>query len=148
MSIDTVRKHIRAALDDVVASEKQRLHEFYDKSDARIAKCIEVMRPVIDALTALQSEVSNVSGLSISTAGHGHMATVELKGSASSQRLSISTAFGNAAFEIKERAYSSWNAETAELIHNFSTADEVLEFVLLAVGKHVASNEVLNERRK
>jgi len=148
MSLDSVRKHIRAALDDVVASEKKRLHEFYDKSDAGIAKRIEIMRPVIDALEALRREVADVKGLTISSASHGHMATIELKGGASTQTLSISTTYDNSQFEIEERTYYSFDAETSELTHKLSTADEVLELVVGAVGKHVASMEVLGERRK
>lgn len=148
MSLDSVRKHIRAALDDVVASEKRRLHEFYDKSDASIASRIEIMRPVINALEALRGEVSDVKGLTISSASHGHMATIEMKGGASTQSLSISTSYDNSQFEIQERTSYSFDAETSELTHRLSRAEEVLECVVEAVGKHVASTEVLGERRK
>ncbi len=148
MSLDSVRKHIRAALDDVVASEKKRLHEFYDKNDASIAKGIEIMRPVIDALEALRREVAYVKGLTINSPSHGHMATIELKGGTSTQTLSISTTYDNSQFEIEEQTYYSFDAETSELTRRLSTAEEVLELVVGAVGKHVASIEVLGERRK
>lgn len=148
MSIDSIRKHLRAALDEVISSEKKRLHDFYDESDASIARRIELMRPVIIALEALRSEVGEVKGLTISTASHGHMATIGLKGGASDHTLSISTAYYNTQFQIEERTHYSFDAETDEKIHNLATADEVLECVLGAVGKHVASTQVLRERRK
>ncbi len=148
MSIDSVRKHLRAALDEIISSEKKRLHDFYDESDASIARRVELMRPVITALAALRSEVGEVKGLTISTANHGHMATIGLKGGASDHTLSISTAYDNTQFQIEERTYNSFDDETDEKLHNLATADEVLERVLEAVGKHVASTQVLHERHK
>ena len=147
MSIDSVRKHIRAALDEIVASEKKRLHEFYDKSDANIAKRCEVMSPVIDAVEVLRREVAEVKGLTISSASYGHMVTIELKGGASTRRLSISTTYDNSQYQIEDRTWYSFDVESSELTHRLSTPNEVLELIAGAVGKHVASMEVLDERR-
>lgn len=148
MSNDSIRKHLRAALNEIISSEKGRLHEFYDKSDANISKRIELMRPVIEALHALRDEVGELKGLSIRPASHGHMATIELNASASKQTLSISTTHDNTQFAIEERISYSFDNETTETEHRLSTADEVLEHVVAAVGKLVASSEVLRERRK
>ena len=148
MSNDSMRKHLRAALNEIISPEKVRLHEFYDKSDAKISKRIELMRPVIEALHALRAEIREVKGLSIRPASHGHMATVELNASASNQTLSISTTHDNTQFAIEERISYSFDSETKETEHRLSTANEVLEYVVVAVGKFVASSEVLHERRK
>jgi len=146
MTLDTVCKHIRTALDDVAASDKKQ--QVYEKSDANIARRIEGMRPVMDALEALRREIADVKDGTISSASHGHIATIELKGGASTQRLVISATHENSLYEIEDRTYHSFDAETAELMRKLSTANEVLKLVVGAVGKHVAAIEALDERRK
>lgn len=148
MTSDSIRMHLRAALDEVISSEKKRLHEFYDKGDANIARRIERMRPFMEALAGLRDEVGDVKGLSISLATHGHMATIDLNESASRKTLSISTTHDNAQFEVQERTYHSFDAETHQATHRLSSVAEALEYVVAAVGKHVASSEVFAERKR
>ena len=87
MAQESIRKHLRAALDEVLSVEKARLHKLYDESDADIAVRVKMMGPIIEALNSLNQEVGSVEGLEISPAPHGHMATVRLKSSASQQSL-------------------------------------------------------------
>jgi DNA primase catalytic subunit len=148
MSEEIVRKHLRAALDEVVAAEKDRLRKLYDESDANIERRVEMMKPVIDALKAMTAEVGGSEGLSISPSAHGHMASVNLNTSASRQSLSISTDMKNAEFEIRENLYYTFSSEGFERVHRFSSEEDVLRFIVEAVGKHVASNEVLDERKE
>ena len=148
MKEETIRKHLRAALEEVVSAEKENLHNFYDKSDADIADRIKIMEPIITSLNLLKAEVGVVEGLDISPAPHGHMVTVGLNASASRTSLSISTNIGNTKFQVEERHYYSFSAESSEEHHEYSSAEEVMKLVVELVGKHIASNQVLSERKK
>ncbi|GIL05788.1 MAG: hypothetical protein BroJett031_23080 [Betaproteobacteria bacterium] len=148
MSDDAIRRHLRAALEEVVSAEKARLHQFYDKSDADIAGRIRMMEPIIASLNALKAEAGEVKGLKISPAPHGHMATIDLDASASRTSLSISTNLGNSKFQVEEHRYYLFSSENFDEHHEYSSAEDVLKLVVDAVGKHIASNQVLSERKK
>lgn len=149
MSEEMIQKHLRAALDEVLSAEKSRLHKFYDQGDARLAAQIEMMSPLIEALKALSAEVGEVTGLNISSAAHGHMATVELQSSGSRTSLSISTNFTNSGFTVEETAYYEFpHADCVERKYEFASADEALKLIVEAVGKHIAFDQVLRERAK
>lgn len=148
MAQESIRKHLRAALDEVLSAEKARLHKLYDESDADIAVRVKMMGPIIEALNSLKQEVGSVEGLEISPAPHGHMARVRLKSSASQQSLSISTNIGNSQFQIEEHLYYTFSSDSFEKRHEFTSAEDVLTLVVDAVGKHIASNQVLSERKK
>lgn len=148
MSEESVRKHLRAALEEVLSTEKARLHKLYDESDADIAGRIKMMGPVVEALNSLKGEVGDVEGLEIFPAPHGHMVTIGLDSSASRQSLSISTNIGNAKFQVQEHLYYTFSSDSFDKLHEFSSTEDVLKLVVDAVGKHIASNQVLNERKK
>lgn len=148
MSDGTIRKYLRAALEEVMSAEKARLHQFYDRSDADIAARISMMEPVIAALNALKVEVGEVKGLNISPATHGHMVAIELDASASRTSLSVSTNIGNSKFQVEEHRHYSFSSENFDEHHEYSSAEDVLKLVIDAVGKHIASNQVLDERKK
>ena len=118
MSEDSIRRHLRAALEEVVSAEKLHLHKLYDDSDADVAGRIRMMDPVIKALNYLKAEVGEVKGIEISPAPHGHMAIIRLKGISSYQSFSISTNSGNSRFQVEEhRSYSfSSNCSTNVMI--------------------------------
>lgn len=148
MDNNEIREHLRAALDEIVAQEKSRLHQLYDKVDADITECIEKMRPLIAALNALKTEIGNVKGIKIELAQHGHMALVEVDSPAHS-RYSISTNTGNTGFVVEEHTRHEFpEIEIVERRHEFHTSDLVLEFVVNAIGKHVAQQQVITERKK
>lgn len=149
MTSTSIREHLRAAIEETIAHEKQRLHEIYDKSDADIAARIEMMRPLISSLKALELEIGKVEGIEISPAPHGHMATVQLNSSTLQQSFSISTTSGNLSFEVEERSsYKFGDYDTFEKQHRFQAADQVLAIVIEAVGKYIAQQRVLQERKK
>jgi hypothetical protein len=147
MSEKNIRKHLRAALEEVISAEKSRLHEVYDEIDAATVGCIKMMTPVIEALISLKAEVGEVEGLEISLAPHGHMATIRMNSFGSRHFLSVSTNVGNSRFEVDEHRDDSLAPDSFER-HEFSSAEDLLKFLLDAIGKHIASNQVLGERRK
>lgn len=147
MATDGIRKHLRAALDEITNMEKKRLHDIYDKSDKNIAKRIEMMSPLIESLHALKDEIGNVNGVDISPAKHGHMAIVHVNSSTQRLAYSISTNDGNTRFEVEEsRSYDFGDYETIEKRHSFESPDLVLNLIVDEIGKHIASNQVLTER--
>ncbi len=147
MSDIEVRAHLRAALDVVIADEKKKLHEHYDANDAKMAKSVSLLRPLLELLEALRVELRKAPGVDISIAPHGHMATVTLKGGASNHTLSIATTHDNLEYLITESVSYSFDAESTEKNHTFSTANEAMQFILSEVGKLIASHEVLSERK-
>ncbi len=149
MTSTSINEHLRAAIEQTIAEEKQRLHEIYDKSDADIATRIEMMRPLISSLKALELEIGNVEGIDISPAPHGHMATVKLNSSTLDQSFSISTTSGNSSFKVEELScYKFGDYDSFEKQHRFEAADQVLAIVIEAVGKYIAQQRVLQERKK
>lgn len=147
MSDDTIRRHLRAALEEVVSAEKARLHKLYDELDADIASRARTMEPVIAALNALKAEVGEIEGLEISPSPPGRMATIDLNASDSHTSFSISPDIGNSRFlvEIQHVAFSS---EDFDEHHEYSSAEDVLKLVVDAVGKHIASSQILGERKR
>ena len=140
MSEERIRKHLRAALDEIVTTEKTKLHNFYDERDAYKAKSTQMMKHLIDALYALRSEVGQevVFELSeVSSKFHttdlfeDKKITVSLV-SPSIMPISVSTNYGRGSYYIDDLEYSS--------------VEDVLRPVLDAVGKCIASKHVLSER--
>ncbi len=149
MSTDGIRKHIRAALDEVVSLEKSRLHDHYERNDSKIAQRIERMSPVIESLRALKEEIGSVNGIDIGLAQHGHMATVQINSSAQRLAYSISMDAHNNSFEIEERrSYSFGDFEVIEKLHTYESPDLVLSLIVSEVGKHIAQDQALTERQK
>jgi len=147
MSTDGVRKHLRAALDEIIDREKKHLHNFYDKSDANSAKRIEKMRPLIESLRALKNEIGKVDGVNIDPSEHGHMATVHVNSSVTQQSYSISTNIDNTCFKVEEYRYDTFgDFETIEKTHSLESPDLALNLVVDAIGKHIAQKQVLAER--
>ena len=79
MSDESIKEHLRAALSDVVAKEKDRIESILDDSDERSKQQFKKMAPLLEAISLLSEEVGTVDGLRVSVADHGHMATVEAK---------------------------------------------------------------------
>jgi hypothetical protein len=141
MSEETIRKHLRAALDEILIAEESRLHKFYDDRDIYRTDSIKMMDPLISMLNALKAEIANYAELEISemtqTYHSTHLfedqkITVILHG-AMRMPLSISTNRGRGVFYFEDSECSS--------------VEDVLKLVLDVVGKHIASKQVINERR-
>jgi len=144
-----LKNHLRAALDAAVSEEKARLHAFYDKHDAEHRARVTKLQPLLLTLTELKNETQGKKGVSISVAEHGHMGSVKLKSGSSSRWLTLSTNSSNSHFTVEEKEYWSFgDGGESEKTHKFANADEALALIVAALGKHIASNEVLSERRK
>lgn len=145
----TINEHLRAALEKSIAQEKELLQAVYDKSDTDIANGIEKMRPLISAIKALKLEIGDVEGVEIRPAQHGHMATVSLRSPSLDLSYSISTSLGNQSFELEKRSYYKFgDYDSFDERHTFQDADQALAIVVEAVGKHIAQQQVLSERKK
>lgn len=148
MSEETVRHHLRAALDEVVSGEKASLRQKFTEEDAIAAGRLKVMRPAIEALISLKTVVGVHEWLDISL--ESQRATIELSktSSTSSHSLEISTNEENSAFEITERYWCDIPDYCSVKYHEFSSAEEVLKFVVDEVGKRIALEQVVFERLK
>jgi len=148
MSEETIRHHLRAALDEVVSSEKALLREKYAEEDAISAGRVNMMRPVIEALGSLKVEISAHKWLHISL--ESQHATIDLNASTSqsSHSLEITTNEGNSAFDITERFWCDIPDYCSVNHHEFSSPEEVLKLVVDAVGKSIALAQVIIERLK
>lgn len=147
MSSEDVRKHLRAAIEEIVNSEKNRLHDLFDESDARASEGIEKMKPLIQSLNELKTEIGDVEGVTINTYGHGS-ARVEIKSTCSRKSFSISTSIDNTCFMVEE--FSSFVGgyidDVTEKTHRLQSPTRVLNLVVKAIGEHIASKQVFAER--
>lgn len=147
MSSEDIRKHLRAAIDEVVNFEKKRLHDLFDESDACASEAIEKIKPLIQSLNELKAEIGDIEGLTINTYGHGS-ARVEIKSTCSHKSFSISTSIDNTCFLVEE--FSSFVGgyidDATEKIHSLRSPTRVLNLVVKAIGEHIASKQVFSER--
>lgn len=149
MSNELMRKHLRAALDVAVGAEAQRVMALFESTDAVQQKRAEMLRPMLEALKALNEEAGRQEGLEISVPPTGHMASVSMKSSASFQRLSISTTPDNSMFQIEEYSSYSFSSDGPfERKHRFSDAESALAMIVDAIGKHIGSNRAVREWSK
>ena len=77
MSNENIKEHLRVALSEVVAKEKDRIESILDDSDERSKQQFKKMAPLLEAISLLSEEVGTVVVLRVSVADHGDMATVE-----------------------------------------------------------------------
>jgi hypothetical protein len=139
VSEENIRKHLRAALDEVVTAKKAQLHKFHDDRDAYAAGSKQLMQPVIDALNALQVELGERMVLELSPTYHSIDLFEDQKailglGSMLEMPLSISTNYRRGIYYVE-------NSEC-------SSVEDVLRLVLDDIGQHIASKQVLAERKK
>lgn len=147
MSSENVRKHLRAAIEEVVNSEKKRLHALFDRSDVHASEGIEKMKPLIQSLNELKAEIGDVEGVTINTYEHGS-ARVEIKSTCSRKSYSISTSIDNTCFMVEE--FSSFVGgyidNVTEKTHRLQSPTRVLNLIVKAIGEHIASKQVFAER--
>ncbi len=77
MSNENIKEHLRAALSEVVAKDKDRIESILDDSDERSKQQFKKMAPLLEAISLLSEELGTIDGLRVSVSDHGHMATVE-----------------------------------------------------------------------
>jgi len=144
VSDESIRGHLRAALDAIVVRESARLREAVGGVDVRVAGRIRAMRPLVESLRMLSEETGSVGGLRIDAPAEGERAWIEMVETAGSRHtLSISTDAENRRFEVEECQYFPLSGDRASYMHCFDTAEEVLRFVLEMLGLHIASRQAL-----
>ena len=141
MSEQEIRNYLRSALAAVVDVEQNRVSAILNDSKIKIAEGIEKMKPIITLIRALKEEVGKVEGLEISPAEHGHMASVRSETSVTTERLSISTNYGNSAFVIEEFSSFSVDGSYHEDRKEYSSAEDVMARILEVVGKHIGGQQ-------
>lgn len=141
MSEQEIRNYLKSALAAVVEAEKSRVSAILNGANIKISRRIEMMKPVITLIRALKEEVGEVEGLTISPAGPGHMATVCVQTSVTTESLSISTNSGNTAFVIEELSAFSVDNSRCEGRVEYRSAEEVMARVLEIVGKHIGGQQ-------
>ncbi len=159
MEHEDIQANLRAALTGIVAKEKMRLHQIYDDADSEHHQRVAKLRPIFQALELIRDETVGITGIEISLAEKGHMATVKVNTSTLYHTISISTNYGmklldknypgNTHFTVEEyKSYSFAPSDAGETKRQYENADEVLRIVMDAIGQHIASNQVLDERRQ
>jgi hypothetical protein len=144
---ESIRQHLRSALDAIVSREQNRLRDEIGGTDTRVAARIRAMRPLIEALRLLSDETVDVGGLTIHAVPHAESARIEMTEAAGSRHsLVISTDAQSRRFEVDENQYFPLSGDSASYIHCFDTAEEVLRFALEMIGTHIASTRALAER--
>jgi hypothetical protein len=142
VSDESIRQHLRSALDAIVSRETDRLRDEVGGTDARVAGRVRAMRPLIEALKLLSDETGEVGGLTIHAMTQGQSARIELVGATGACCcLAISTDAENRRFEIEEKQYFPLSGDCASYIHYFDAAEEVLRFTLEMIGTHIASRQ-------
>jgi hypothetical protein len=71
------------------------------------------------------------------------MATVKVD----NRRFSISTNLDSTRFDIEENSYSWAASENLQSFYHYETDEEVLRLVMDAVGKYIALERVVEQRR-
>ncbi len=147
MSEESIRQHLRAALDAIVSRETARLRDPVAGSDARIAGRARAMRPLIEAFKSVADETGDVGGLTIQPGADGEQAWIEMVNAANCcHSLKISTDSHNCRFEIEERQYFPLSGDRVSYLHCFDTTEEVLRFALQLIGNHIASRRTPVQR--
>jgi hypothetical protein len=146
MSEENIRSHLRAALNEVVSAEEALLREKFEEQDAISASREMIMKPVIQALESFKAEVGAFDWLEISL--EAQCATIELMktSSTSSHSFEISANAENAAFDVAEKYWCDIPDYCSVKDYEFSSAEEVLKFVVEALGKRIALQHVTIER--
>jgi hypothetical protein len=144
---ESIRRHLRSALDAIVSREQDQRRAEVGGTDARIAGRIRAMHPVIEALRALSDETGDIADLTIGAASQGQTAHVEMVESGGARHsLAISTDAENRRFEVEENQYFPLSGDRASYIHWFESSEDLLRFVLEMIGTQIASRQALAEK--
>jgi len=145
-SDESIRQHLRSALDAIVSRQTDRLCEEVGDTDAHAAGRVRAMRPLVEALKVLADETGDVGGLTIHAMTQGQSARIELVGAAGACCcLAICTDAENRRFEVEEKQYFPLSGDCASYVYCYDTAEEVLRFALEVLGTHIASRKTLPE---
>ena len=139
MASDEIRRHLRAALDGVIAEEKKRLNHLYEQDAALTTRKQRKLGPIVEALSSLKEEIGAVEGIGIDPFAYSPSVLVESWGR--KNRYEISTTLDGTNFEMRD-SYSYWQPEEpddiGENVHRFEDQEALMEFIIRAIGKHIA----------
>ena len=147
MSEQSIRQHLRAALDEIVLREQARLGDAAAGADALASARIRTMQPLVEALSSVASETRDVGGLVIRAAPDSGQARIEMTDERRSCRtLALSSDATSNRFEIEETQYFPLSGDRVSYLHCFDTPEDALHFVLGTIGSHIASRQALPEK--
>jgi hypothetical protein len=146
---DELIAHLRTALQLATDAESKRLRTWWDGHDAVHRARVEMLAPAIQSLESLRAETLSTPGLQITIPAHGGTSTIELQSGAAWQNFVLSTSHDNSKFQL-EHSYTELHGdnESWERAHKSSDVAELLSIVVEAIGKHIASQQVLEERNR
>lgn len=140
---DKIAVNIAAALDAIVQRESTGYHQQFDTSAARLVVQKDKLARLLTALSEVQKQVAGYDKVEVFVSPHGHMASVKVD----NRRFSMSTNLENTKFTVEENYYSYSAGEHIETFHSFDTDEEVLRLVMESIGKFIALQRVIEERR-
>ncbi len=146
VSDESIRQHLRSALDAIVSRETDRLCEEMGGTEARAAGRVRAMRPLVDALKLLAHKTGDVGGLTIHAMTQGQSARIEwVEAAGACCCLAICADAENRHFEVEEKQYFPLSGDCASYIYCYDTAEEVLRFAFEVLGTHIASRKAVTE---
>lgn len=143
MEEEGIRAHLRAALDEVIAKEKRQVSDALRDLDNKLLEQKEMLVPLISALRELENEVGVVEGLSISPAPPGHQIIIKTHTTVSDDSYVLSTTHDNREFEVRHS--SNFVGNYSENRKIFRSAEELLQFAVEVVGKHIGAAQAHGE---
>lgn len=140
---DKIALNIAEALNAVVVQETARLEQEFSESEAALVVRKQKLDRLFVALAEVERQVAGIDKVEVYVSPHRHMATVKVDG----RRFSLSTDLANEKFTVEENYWSNATGDDVELFYSFDTDEEVLRLVLDAIGKYIALQKAIQERR-
>lgn len=140
---DKIAVSIAAALNAIVERESAGYQSQFDESAARLVVQVAKLKPLLTALEEVKQQVTGFDKIEVFVSPHGHMASVKVD----NRRFSISTDMKNEKFTVEETYWSHASGENQELFYSYDSAEEVLRAVMDCIGKFIALQRVIEQRR-
>lgn len=140
---DKIAVNIAAALNAIVEQESAKYGQQFDESAARLVVQKEKLKPLLTALEEVKRQVAAFPKIEVNVSPHGHMAWVKV----GERRYSISTDLANAKFTTEENYWSESGGRNVEFFNSYESAEDVLRLVMESIGKHIALQRVIEQRR-
>jgi hypothetical protein len=140
---DKIADNIAAALKAIVERESAGYQSQFDASAARLVVQKQKLDRLLTALDEVKRQVAGFDEIEVHVPVHRHMASVKVD----NRRFSISTDMANAKFTVEENYWSHADGRNVELFTSYETDDEVLRLVMESIGKFIALQKVIEERR-
>ena len=139
---------------NISARRKQsEVSDILTKSDEQIQTDVDLLAPLIETLEELKAElaeeIEKYPTIDISSAPHGHMATVQLKRSVSNSSFTVSRCRATNQFLIEEHKIDYiFGDNPREDRHLFSQSTDALHFLVEKIGEHVGAARAHKDRER